>query len=159
MRRIIYFIEVMEYGNKRLEKNLERYVNQAKEYLKAGQKDEAKKELTIKKQKEEKIKTLNSQLSQIAGKLKEVKNSNHMLIVLNATQFCNNIIMAELDNNEIGEETKEYLDLSANYNEMNKYIQTINSFNSGPYQNYQGNNIQGQENKNIEDYTFPGDSI
>ena len=42
---------------------------------------------------------------------------------------------------------------------MNKYIQTIKSFNSGPYQNYQGNNIQGQENKNIEDYTFPSDSI
>ena len=34
--------------------------------------------------------------------------------------------MAELSKNEIGEETKEFHDLLSNYNEMNKYIQTIN---------------------------------
>lgn len=159
LKRIIYFIEVMKYGNKRLEKNLERYVNQAKEYLKSGQKDEAKKELTIKKQKEEKIKTLNNKLSQIAGKLKEVKNSNHILIVLNVTKFCNNLLMDDLSKNEMGEETKEYLDLNANSNEINKYIQIINSFISESNQNYPGNNNQGPENNNIDDITFPSDSI
>jgi len=159
LKRIIYFIEVMKYGKTKVEKNLERYVNQAKEYLKIGQKDEAKKELTIKKQKEEKMKAIENQMSLILGKLKEVKNSNHMFIVLNATKYCNNILMAELSKNEIGEETKDFHDLLSNYNEMNKYIQTINSFNSMQNQNYPGNNNQGQENNNIEDYTFPSDSI
>ena len=176
LNKIIYFLEKIKLGKIKVEKNLERYTNKAKEHLRVGQKDDAKKELTIKKQKEGGIKILDNYFNEIIEKIKEVKNTNHMLQILNATKFCNNIILSELDKNEIGEETKEYFDLVENDKEINKYIQTINSFyNNMENQNNQGdinpgeesnnnpgqesNNNPGQESNNNDDNMFPSDSI
>jgi len=56
-KRINEFIDTMRVGQAKAEKNLDRFSNQAKDFLKSGQKDKAKKELLKKKKKEEKIKT------------------------------------------------------------------------------------------------------
>ena len=157
--KIKHFTDVMAIGKAKVVKNIEGHYNQAKEYLKSGQKDEAKKELVIKKQKEEKIKTFDTQFNTVLSKLSEVKNSNQMLQVLNAIKYCNNLLLAELDKNEIGEETKEYQYMTQNDQEISKYIQIISSFNNMPNQNYPDINYQEQGNNNFgEDYTFPSDS-
>ena len=158
IKRILYFSDVMKIGKEKVLGNLEYYYNQAKEYLKLGQRDEAKKMLSIKKQKEEKKNTFENQLNIILARIREVKNSNQMLQVLNATKNCNNILLKEKKKNEVEEETKEHQNLFQINDEINKYIQIINSSNNDNNmvtQNYQGNDNQAN-NKYLN---FPNDSI
>lgn len=127
VKRINELINIMRVGRVKAEKNLERFNNQAKVYLKDGQRDKAKKELAKKKKKEEKIKTFDTQFNVILGKVKEVKNITQMQQVLNATKYCNNLLLAELSQEETGEpveEVKEYQDLLEIDKEISKYIET-----------------------------------
>ena len=119
VQRINELVNIMRVGRIKAEKNLDRFQNQAKIYLKDGQRDKAKKELAKKKKKEEKIKTFDNQFNVILEKIKEVKNINQMQQVLNATKYCNNLLLAELSQEETGEPTegvKEYQDLLENDN-------------------------------------------
>ena len=95
-KRINEMVDIMRVGKVKAEKNLDRFSNQAKDFLKTGQKDKAKKELAKKKKKEERIKTFDTQFKVILEKLKEVKNSTQMVQVLNASKFCNSSLLAEL---------------------------------------------------------------
>ena len=128
VKRINELVNIMRIGRAKAEKNLQRFSNQAKEFLKLGQKDKAKKELTKKKKREEKIKSFDTQFNIILEKIKEVKNSTQMVQVLNATKYCNNLLLAELSEKETGEPTegmKEYQDLLENDKEITKYLETI----------------------------------
>ena len=158
LNRIYGFINNMKDGKEKVIQNLEKYTVQAKEYLKTGQKDEAKNELKIKKLKEEKIKDLDSQLTILLSNLPEVKNIASMLQILNAVKNCNIVLLSELNEKEMGQVTKEYQDVISNSKEIDKYIQIINSFNKNTgNQNNIGYNNQGQGNTNNNDYTFPSD--
>ena len=158
LNKIYGFINVMKNAKEKAVKILEKHVDKAKEYLKVGQKDEAKNELKIKKQKEEKIKDLDNKLTILLGKLTEVKNIGSILQVLNAIQDCNMILASALDGEEMGEILKEYPDLISKGKEINKYVKIINSFNnSNENQNNMGNINQGQGYNNNDDYTFPSD--
>jgi phage shock protein A len=152
----------MRTGRAKAEKNLQRFSNQAKEFLKLGQKDKAKKELTKKKKREEKIKSFDTQFNVILEKIKEVKNSTQMVQVLNATKYCNNLLLAELSEKETGEPTdgmKEYQDLLENDKEITKYLETIVKSKrpekvkpSIPQPNqFNNNNININQNINISD--------
>ena len=152
----------MRIGRAKAEKNLQRFSNQAKEFLKLGQKDKAKKELTKKKKREEKIKSFDTQFNVILEKIKEVKNSTQMVQVLNATKYCNNLLLAELSEKETGEPTdgmKEYQDLLENDKEITKYLETIMKAKrpekikpSIPQTNqFNNNNININQNINISD--------
>ena len=128
VKRINELVNIMRIGRAKAEKNLQRFSNQAKEFLKLGQKDKAKKELTKKKKREEKIKSFDTQFNIILEKIKEVKNNTQMVQVLNATKYCNNLLLAELSEKETGEPTegmKEYQDLLENDKEITKYLETI----------------------------------
>ena len=158
LNRIYGFINNMKDGKEKVIQNLEKYTVQAKEYLKTGQKNEAKNELKIKKLKEEKIKDLDSQLTILLAKLPEVKNISSMLQILNAAKNCNIVLLSELNEKEMGQVTKEYQDVISNSKEIDKYIQIINSFNKNTgNQNNIGYNNQRQGNTNSNDYTFPSD--
>ena len=63
VKRINELVNIMRIGRAKAEKNLQRFSNQAKEFLKLGQKDKAKKELTKKKKREEKIKSFDTQFN------------------------------------------------------------------------------------------------
>ena len=128
VKRINELVNIMRTGRAKAETNLQRFSNQAKEFIKLGQKDKAKKELTKKKKKEEKIKTFDTQFNVILEKLKEVKNSTQMIQVLNATKYCNNLLLMELSEKETGEPTdgiKEYQDLLENDKEITNYLEII----------------------------------
>ena len=126
IKRINELVNIMRAGRSKAEINLQRFNNQAKEFLKLGQKDKAKKELAKKKRKDEKIKTFDTQFNVILEKLKEVKSSKEMLQVLNATKYCNGLLLAELKENEVGDvPTKEYEDLLENDKEITKYLEII----------------------------------
>ena len=128
VKRINELVNIMRVGRAKAQKNLERFNTQAKEYLKLGQKDKAKRELAKKKKRDEKIKSFDTQFSVILEKIKEVKNSTQMVQVLNATKYCNNLLLMELSEKETGEPTdqlKEYQDLLENDKEIKKYLETI----------------------------------
>ena len=128
VKRINELVNIMRVGRAKAQKNLERFNTQAKEYLKLGQKDKAKRELAKKKKRDEKIKSFDTQFSVILEKIKEVKNSTQMVQVLNATKYCNNLLLNELSEKETGEPTdqlKEYQDLLENDKEIKKYLETI----------------------------------
>ena len=129
VKRINEIVNIMRVGRVKAEKNLQRFNNQAKEFLKSGQKDKAKKEIAKKKKKEERIKSFDSQYNVILEKLKEVTNSTKMMQVLNATKYSINVLLAELKENEVEEEiieTKEYQDLMERDKEIAKYLEIIN---------------------------------
>ena len=128
VKRINELVNIMRVGRAKAQKNLERFNTQAKEFLKLGQKDKAKRELGRKKKREEKIKSFDTQFNVILEKIKEVKNSTQMVQVLNATKYCNNLLLMELSEKETGEPTdqlKEYQDLLENDKEIKKYLETI----------------------------------
>ena len=161
VKRINELVNIMRIGRAKAEKNLQRFSNQAKEFLKLGQKDKAKKELTKKKKREEKIKSFDTQFNVILEKIKEVKNSTQMVQVLNATKYCNNLLLAELSEKETGEPTdgmKEYQDLLENDKEITKYLGIIVKSKkpekvkpSIPQTNQFNNNININQNINISD--------
>ena len=114
----------MRAGRAKAETNLQRFNNQAKEFIKSGQEGKAKRVLSKKKGKVDKIKKFDTQFNIILDKLKEVKNSTQMMQVLNATKYCNNLLLIELSEKETGEPTdgiKEYQDLLENDKEITKY--------------------------------------
>ena len=61
----------------------------------------------IKKKKGEKLKTFDTQFNVILEKIKEVKNSNQIVQVLNASKYCNSLLLMELSEDEAGEYTEE----------------------------------------------------
>ena len=128
VKKINELVDVMRAARLRAEKHLDRFTNEAKKFLNAGQKDKAKKELLKKKKHAEKVKTIDNQLNVILEKLKEVKNSTQMLQVLNATKYCNNLLLTELGQKEMNEgsnETNENQDLIDNDKEITKYLEII----------------------------------
>ena len=159
VKRINELVNIMRVGRAKAQKNLERFNTQAKEYLKLGQKDKAKRELAKKKKRDEKIKSFDTQFSVILEKIKEVKNSTQMIQVLNATKYCNNLLLMELSEKETGEPTdqlKEYQDLLENDKEIKKYLETIlkskkpeKTKPSIPQTNQFNNNIIINQNINI----------
>ena len=159
VKRISELVNIMRVGRAKAQKNLERFNTQAKEYLKLGQKDKAKRELAKKKKRDEKIKSFDTQFSVILEKIKEVKNSTQMVQVLNATKYCNNLLLNELSEKETGEPTdqlKEYQDLLENDKEIKKYLETIlkskkpeKTKPSIPPTNQVNNNIIINQNINI----------
>jgi phage shock protein A len=154
VKKIYEFVKIMRAGRIKAEKNLDRYQNQAKNYLKEGQKDLAKKELIKKKKKEEKIKSLDTQFNVVLEKLNEVKNITQMQQVLNATKYCNKLLLAELSQEETGEPTegvKEYQDLIENDKEITKYTKIIAKNNKGEYNN---NQFANYPNDNIDNYNI-----
>ena len=160
IRRINDLVNIMRLGRIKIEQNLEKFVNQAKDYLRGGQKDAAKKELAKKKQKEEKIKTFDTQYNTIIEKIKEIKGCTQIVQVLNEMKNSNNDLIEELKESE-NEETKEFQDLMENDKEINKYLEIINSFNNN-YNQGEGFGISNNNN-DFDNYNqfnnFPSDSI
>ena len=128
VKRVNELVDVMRVGRARAEKYLDRFNNEAKQFLKDGQKDKAKRILTKKKKHAERVKTIDSQLDIILGKLKEVKNSTQMLQVMKAIKYCNNLLLSELDEKDLKEknsETNENQDLIDNDKEICKYLDIL----------------------------------
>ena len=154
--RINELVDIMRVGRTKAEKNLERFNEEAKNFLRKGDKDNAKKVLAVKKKKFEKLKTFDNQLNAILEKMKGVKNSNQMVQVLNATKYCNGLLLMELSEDETGESTeenKEYQDLLENDIEITEYLDTIiKAKKSGKNKSNinQINQINNDNNINIE---------
>ena len=128
VKRVNELVDVMRVGRARAEKYLDRFNNEAKQYLKDGQKDKAKRVLGKKKKHAERVKTIDSQLDIILGKLREVKNPTQMLQVLQATKYCNNLLLSELDQKDFKEnnvENNENQDLIDNDKEISKYLDIL----------------------------------
>ena len=128
VKRVNELVDVMRVGRARAEKYLDRFNNEAKQFLKDGQKDKAKRILTKKKKHAERVKTIDSQLDIILGKLKEVKNSTQMLQVMKAIKYCNNLLLSELDEKDLKEknsENNENQDLIDNDKEICKYLDIL----------------------------------
>ena len=147
----------MIMGRNVIEKDIENHVNQAKNFLREGQKDEAKNELRKKKIKEDRIKNIDTMFVSINEKMSQLKSFKQILEILNDAKACNNLVLEGLSQNEEGEEienSKEYQSLVENAKEINKYLDIINS---------SGNNSQPQgiNNNNLNPYNdikFPSDS-
>jgi len=128
VKRVNELVDVMRVGRARAEKYLDRFNNEAKQFLKDGQKDKAKRVLTKKKKHAERVKTIDSQLDIILGKLREVKNSTQMLQVMKAIKYCNNLLLSELDEKDFKEnntENNENQDLIDNDKEICKYLDIL----------------------------------
>ena len=95
IKRINYLVNIMREGWAKAEINLQCFNNQLKNFYNIGQKDKAKKELAKKKKKDEKKKKFDTQFNVILEKLKEVKSLKEMLQILNATKYCNGLLLAE----------------------------------------------------------------
>ena len=107
INRINELVNIMRIGRVKAEKNLELFNEEAKNFLRLGDKDNAKKVLMTKKKKGEKLKTFDTQFNVILEKIKEVKNSNQIVQVLNASKYCNSLLLIELSEDEAGEYTEE----------------------------------------------------
>ena len=128
VKRVNELVDVMRVGRARAEKYLDRFNNEAKQFLKDGQKDKAKRILTKKKKHAERVKTIDSQLNIILEKLREVKNSTQMLQVMKAIKYCNNLLLSELDEKDFKEknsENNENQDLIDNDKEICKYLDIL----------------------------------
>ena len=128
VKRVNELVDVMRVGRARAEKYLDRFNNEAKQFLKDGQKDKAKRVLTKKKKHAERVKTIDSQLDIILGKLREVKNSTQMLQVMKAIKYCNNLLLSELNEKDYKEnnaENNENQDLIDNDKEICKYLDIL----------------------------------
>ena len=132
VKKINELVDVMRAARLRAEKYLERFTNEAKKFLKEGQKDKAKREILKRKSHAERVKTIDGQLNIILEKLKEVKNSSQMLQVLKATKYCNNLLLSELGQKDMKEdnnnETNENQDLLDNDKEISKYLEILANF-------------------------------
>ena len=74
--------------------------------------------------------------------------------VLNATKYCNKLLLAELSQEQTGEPTegvKEYQDLIENDKEITKYTKIIAKNNKGEYNN---NQFANYPNDNIDNYNI-----
>ena len=93
INRINELMNIMRIGREKAEKNLELFNEEAKNFLRSGDKDNAKKVLMTKKKKGEKLKTFDTQFNVILEKIKEVKNSNQIVQVLNASKYYNSLLL------------------------------------------------------------------
>ena len=172
VKKVNELVDVMRIGRARAEKYLDRFTNEAKKLLKEGQKDKAKREILKKKNHAERVKTIDTQLNIILGKLKEVKNSTQMLQILKAAKYCNNLLLSELGQKDLlkeNNESNENQDLVDNDKEITKYLEIITNFKKKkakpiqpPVQNPQNiepeNNFPQPQNNQIEDNNFPQDN-
>ena len=130
--RMNEIVKILQAAKSKVEKNLEMYTILAKEYIKLGEKEKARKQISIKKKKEDNIKIYEVRFVEIEDKVSVAETIYEMVYVLNSIKWCVDALKEDLDKNETGEETdqlKEYQDLILVDNEMNRYLDIITKFN------------------------------
>ena len=107
---------------------MERFQIQAKKFLVKGQNEDAKNELKKEMEKEEIIQKYDSQIYALSKIFDTLENVNQFLEAFDVLKACNDILLAELEEGEGLEQSKEYQELKNIDKLITNYIDILNSF-------------------------------
>ena len=131
IKKINELMNVMQAGRLIVKKSFQRFVFEAKRFIKKGEMEAARNQLKLEIKEEEIITKYDLKYLSALRKLEELENTEELLKILTEAKECNKILLEELNDKEIQKATmklKEYQDLIENEIKIDNYIDIINSF-------------------------------
>ena len=131
IKKINELMNVMQAGRLIVKKSFQRFVFEAKRFIKKGEMEAARNQLKLEIKEEEIITKYDLKYLSALRKLEELENTEELLKILIEAKECNKILLEELNDKEIQKATmklKEYQDLIENEIKIDNYIDIISSF-------------------------------
>ena len=131
IKKINELMNVMQAGRLIVKKSFQRFVFEAKRFIKKGEMEAARNQLKLEIKEEEIITKYDLKYLSALRKLEELENTEELLKILTEAKECNKILLEEMNDKEIQKATmklKEYQDLIENEIKIDNYIDIINSF-------------------------------
>ena len=131
IKKINELMNVMQAGRLIVKKSFQRFVFEAKRFIKKGEMEAARNQLKLEIKEEEIITKYDLKYLSALRKLEELENTEELLKILTEAKECNKILLEELNDKEIQKTTmklKEYQDLIENEIKIDNYIDIISSF-------------------------------
>ena len=131
IKKINELMNVMQAGRLIVKKSFQRFVFEAKRFIKKGEMEAARNQLKLEIKEEEIITKYDLKYLSALRKLEELENTEELLKILTEAKECNKILLEELNDKEIQKATmklKEYQDLIENEIKIDNYIDIISSF-------------------------------
>ena len=131
IKKINELMNVMQAGRLIVKKSFQRFVFEAKRFIKKGEMEAARNQLKLEIKEEEIITKYDLKYLSALRKLEELENTEELLKILTEAKECNKILLEEMNDKEIQKATmklKEYQDLIENEIKIDNYIDIISSF-------------------------------